>query len=100
MAYPSTRTLGQVQEGIQPPSALHRHPRALVVVGGLVQRPLALGDHRGRRQVTADVDRGAYAVHYQPKHASIRRLFPGEHRVEVLANGETVAEGGFALVAG
>jgi 3-methyladenine DNA glycosylase AlkC len=32
------------------------------------------------------------------KHASIRRLFPGEHRVEVLANGETVAEGGFALV--
>jgi 3-methyladenine DNA glycosylase AlkC len=33
------------------------------------------------------------------KHASIRQLFPGEHRVEVLANGETVAMASFELTA-
>ncbi len=32
------------------------------------------------------------------KHASIRRLYPGEHRVEILANGQTMGEASFELV--
>ncbi len=32
------------------------------------------------------------------KHVSIRRLYPGEHHVEILANGKTMATEGFTLV--
>ncbi len=32
------------------------------------------------------------------KHASIRRLFPGAHKIEILANGETMGEAEFTLV--
>ena len=32
------------------------------------------------------------------KHVSIRRLFPGEHRVEILANGQSMAMASFGLV--
>lgn len=34
------------------------------------------------------------------KHVSIRRLFPGEHRVEILANGQSMATASFGLVEG
>jgi 3-methyladenine DNA glycosylase AlkC len=34
------------------------------------------------------------------KHASIRRLFPGEHHVEILANGQSMGMAGFELVEG
>jgi len=34
------------------------------------------------------------------KHVSIRRLFPGEHRVEILANGQSMAVASFELMMG
>jgi 3-methyladenine DNA glycosylase AlkC len=34
------------------------------------------------------------------KHVSIRRLYPGEHRVEILVNGQTLANASFELVPG